>query len=165
MVMKMKYSLLALTAIIAVISVSCNFTQKYEKEEEDKIQAYLNQHSSQNFEKKSSGLYYLEVTTGSGIQPETHDTVYAFYTGKYLDGTAFDSNVGKTDTLIFPLKEGWVIEGLEEGISYMKVGGSSVLLIPSYLGFGNYDYRMPAYTPTIFEITLAKVKVSSAKKK
>jgi FKBP-type peptidyl-prolyl cis-trans isomerase FkpA len=161
---KVKFLFTAFIIIIAVSVVSCTWTRKYEKQEEEKIQNYLLEHSNQSFVKEPSGLYYYEVTTGTGLQPEVHDTVYVKYTGKYLDGTIFDTNVGKSDTLIYPHKENWVIEGFDEGISYMKVGGTSILLIPSYLAYGNYDYRMPAYTPVIFELNLVKVVQSSGEK-
>ena len=60
----------------------------------------------------------------------THDTAYVVYTGKFLDGTVFDSNVGKA-SLIFPVDEGVLIQGFDEGITYMNQGGKAQFLIPS----------------------------------
>lgn len=142
--------------------VSCDPSKKYQKEEEESIQAYVDQNAGLNLELKPSGLYYSEVTTGTGIMPVTHDTVYVKYTGKFLNESVFDSNIldNNPDTLVFPLNEGWVIAGFDEGLNYMKVGGTSTFLVPSKLGFGaagNYPY-INGYEPLIFEVRLVRVK-------
>jgi FKBP-type peptidyl-prolyl cis-trans isomerase len=90
--------------------------------------------------------------------------VYLFYTGKYLDGRVFDSNVAKKDTLILPIGELWLIPGFDEGIQYMKVGGKAMLLIPSDLGYGSSG-RGPigGFTPLLFDVELLKVKPTKGK--
>jgi FKBP-type peptidyl-prolyl cis-trans isomerase len=40
-----------------------------------------------------------------------HDTAHVVYTGKFTDGTVFDTNVGGAD-LIFEVKEGELISGI-----------------------------------------------------
>jgi FKBP-type peptidyl-prolyl cis-trans isomerase len=154
--------LLFLAAVLLMSLGSCNPAKKYEKEERAKIQEYLSHNSNLNFVLKPSGLYYLEVEAGSGRLPVTHDTAYIIYTGKFLDGTVFDTNIGttKTDTLIRPVNEGWIISGFDEGLTYMKEGGKAMLLIPSELAYGTYG-RYPyiqGYTPLLFDIELVKVK-------
>jgi FKBP-type peptidyl-prolyl cis-trans isomerase FkpA len=151
-----------LIAGFLITLVSCDPSKKYQKQEEESIQGYIDQNPGLNFELKPSGLYYSEVLAGTGIMPVIHDTVYVKYTGSFLDGTVFDSNIldNNTDTLIFPLNEGWYIAGFEEGINYMKVGGKATFLIPSKLGFGaagNYPY-IKGYEPLLFEVRLVKVK-------
>jgi len=152
----------ALSVLILISLTACqDKTKKYEEAEATEIQNYLAKNSSLNFELKASGLYYLEVQQGTGLQPVAHDTVYVFYTLYYLDGTQLDTNVGTTDTLSFPVAEGYVINGFYEGVTYMKVGGKSKLLIPSSLGYGPYgDYSgtISGYTPLLFDINLVRVK-------
>jgi peptidylprolyl isomerase len=153
-----KKTILTLLAGLLIIFVtSCMSTKKFEKEEESLIQDYLAKNPDLDFELKPSGLYYLDILTGTGPAAETHDTAYIFYTAKYLNGNTFDTNVGTIDTLITPVNEGYLIAGFDEGISYMKEGGKSQLIVPSYLGYGQSGYRFPAYTPILFEVDLVKV--------
>jgi FKBP-type peptidyl-prolyl cis-trans isomerase len=155
---------LFITAILIVSLWSCDPSKKLEKEENAKIQEYLGNNSMLNFVHKTSGLYYLEVLAGTGIIPADHDTAYVKYTGKFLDGTVFDTNVGTTDTLIFPVNEGWIIAGIDEGVSYMASGGKAIFLVPSNLGFGaSGNYFINGYTPLLFDIELIKVKPGSTK--
>jgi FKBP-type peptidyl-prolyl cis-trans isomerase FkpA len=161
---KLRFDLLFLTAAFMIILVSCNPAKKYEEEEKAQIRSYLNSNPTMNFELKPSGLYYLEVITGSGRSPVTHDTTYIKYIGKYLDGIVFDTNVGGSDTLSFPFDEDVLIPGIEEGISYMKQGGKATLLIPSFLAYGATGwYIIPGYTPLLFDIELVRVKPGSGK--
>jgi peptidylprolyl isomerase len=141
------------TGLIIIFLSSCNMTKKYEEKEAEEIQNFLGQHPDLDFELKESGLYYLDVTVGTGEQPVIHDTAFVYYTGYYLNGTEFDSNVGD-DLFSFPVGEGWVIPGFDEGVMLMRVGGTARLLLPSYLAYGNSGYYMPSYTPLLFDVTL-----------
>jgi FKBP-type peptidyl-prolyl cis-trans isomerase len=155
---------LFLIVVFMITLVSCDPSKKYREEEQSQIQSYLNSNTSLNFELKTSGLYYLEVTAGTGLTPGTHDTAYLKYTGSFLDGVVFSTNVGKTDTLIFPFNENVIIPGIEEGVGYMKVGGKSKLLVPSDLAYGTAGYNIiPGYTPLLFDIELVRVKPGSGK--
>jgi peptidyl-prolyl cis-trans isomerase A (cyclophilin A) len=81
-----------------------------------------------------------------------------------LDGTVFDTNVGKADTLKYRVNEGQIISGFDEGITYMKVGGKATFLIPSKLAWGPTGYAIiPGYTPVIFDVELVRVKLASGK--
>jgi FKBP-type peptidyl-prolyl cis-trans isomerase len=157
--------LLLLTVVLMVSLVSCDPAKKYEKEESIKIQDYINININQNFVLKPSGLYYQEVTAGTGRIPVKHDTAYVKYTGKFLDGTVFDTNVGLSDSLIFPVDEGWLITGFDEGITLMRERGKAIFLLPSKLAYGpagSYPY-IPGYSPMLFEVELVKVKAGPGK--
>jgi FKBP-type peptidyl-prolyl cis-trans isomerase FkpA len=157
-------SLLLLSALLILSLSSCDPAKKYEKQEEDEIQGYLNSNPGLTFEQKPSGLYYLAVQVGTGIQPVKHDTAWVKYTGKFLDGTVFDTNVGKVDTLKVPVDEGWLIKGFDEGITLMKKGGKAMLLLPSYLAYGTSGYYIISpYTPLLFDLELVKVKAGPGK--
>ena len=144
------------TGLIMILLSSCDLTKKYEKEEREKIQNFLSQHPELTFELKTSGLYYMDVTDGSGTKPMLSDTVYVFYTGYYLDGSKFTTNVGD-DAYAFPAGEGYVIPGFDEGVMLMNEGGTAKMLIPSFIGYGNSGYYMPAYTPLFFEVALDSI--------
>lgn len=156
-------SLTFVSALIIASSVSCDHTKKYEEEEKDKIQAYLNENPDLNFELKESGLYYFDTVVGTGSSVEINDSVFVMYSGKLLDGSEFDTNYDDKDTLSFRIGQGLFIPGFEEGISYMKVGGKTKLLLPSSLAFGNYSYYWPPYTPVTFDVELTKVIPDNAK--
>lgn len=146
-------------SMMILLIASCIETDKYEQQEETAIQDFLALNPDLNFELKPSGLYYLDVLVGSGLQAETHDTFYVKFTARYLGGGLFDTNVGTDDTLIYPVNEGWVIAGLDEGITYMREGGKSRMLIPSKLAFGSEGtWFIPGYTPLLFDVELVRLK-------
>lgn len=151
-------------ASIVVALVSCNPASKYQKAEKESISNYLNNHLADTFSLEPSGLYYHQVLLGTGPAPATHDTAKVIYTGKFLDGTVFDSNVGKA-TLDFPVNEGVLIQGFDEGITYMKQGGKAQFLIPSSLAYGPSGYySIGGYTPLLYDVELVLVKPGPGKK-
>lgn len=162
MIKNKKLSLLPVVIIVfSLLLASCLKTEDYSAEERAKIDAYLL--SNPDFTKKESGLYYLELSPGTGDLINLHDTAYVIYTAKYITGQTIETNVGK-DSLVFPLGEGWNIPGFEEGISYMNEGAKSLLLVPSSLAYGSigaYDQQgylvIPGYTPLLYEVELAKI--------
>jgi FKBP-type peptidyl-prolyl cis-trans isomerase len=147
----------SLAAVLLTLSlISCDPSKKMQKQEDDEIQAYLTENSTLNFVKQASGLYYLEVVTGTGISPVRTDSVYFNYTGKFLDGTIFDSN--STTGKSFGSIVGASIVGFDEGLTKMKAGGKSTFLIPSSLGYGSVGtYGISGYTPLLFDVELVKV--------
>lgn len=146
-------------AVMIIAATSCDPAAKYEREERNSIDSYIQEHMDTPFELKASGLYYHEVTAGTGVQATQHDTAYVMYTGKFLDGTVFDSNIAKKDTLIFPIDEGYMIPGFDEAITYMRAKGKALVLMPSSLAYGPTGYyTISGYTPLLFEIELARVK-------
>jgi FKBP-type peptidyl-prolyl cis-trans isomerase FkpA len=152
----LKVRWLLAASLLTLSLVSCDPSKKMQKQEDEQIQAYLTENSSLNFVKQPSGLYYLEVVAGTGISPVRTDSVYINYTGKFLDGTIFDSNsiTGK----LFGTIVGINIVGFDEGLTKMKVGGKSTILIPSYLGYGTMGSgSISGYTPLLFDIQLVKV--------
>jgi FKBP-type peptidyl-prolyl cis-trans isomerase FkpA len=144
--------------------VSCNPAKKYEKDEQDAIDNYL-KNSDLVFTQTASGLYYSETKAGDGLAPATHDTVYVRYTGRFLNGTVLDTNVGEGgEDFVFPLGEGYAIYGFDEAVSYMKVNGKATVVIPSSLAYGSQGYNIiPGYTPLEFELELVKVVPSGSK--
>ena len=149
---------ISLATVLFLSLGSCNPGNKLQEQEDADILGYLNNNSNLNFVQKTSGLYYLEVLAGTGELPAKSDTAYIMYTGKLIDGTVFDTNVGTTDTLVRPVSEGWLIAGVDEGISYLKVGGKALLLIPSKLGYGPSGYYyIPGYCPLLFDIELVRL--------
>ncbi|MHC1707628.1 MAG: FKBP-type peptidyl-prolyl cis-trans isomerase [Bacteroidales bacterium] len=109
-------------------------------------------------EATTSGLYVVEVVKGMGVKAEPGKQVTVQYTGKLMDGTVFDSSVGKAEPFSFPLGKNKVIRGWEEGIAKMNKGGKAILLIPSKLGYGASSVgKIPSDSILIFEVELINV--------
>ncbi len=107
----------------------------------------------------ATGLYYVEKLAGTGEKATVGKTVKVHYTGKLVDGTVFDSSVGKTP-LEFQLGTRAVIAGWEEGISMMREGGKATLVMGSGLAYGRSGYgnKIGPYEPLVFEVELISVK-------
>jgi peptidylprolyl isomerase len=84
----------------------------------------------------ASGLEYIEITVGTGPSPQRGDTVQVHYTGTFPDGRKFDSSVDRGQPFEFRLGMGQVIEGWDEGVALMKVGGKATLITPPQLAYG-----------------------------
>jgi FKBP-type peptidyl-prolyl cis-trans isomerase FkpA len=89
----------------------------------------------------NSGLQYLDTVVGEGEQAIVGKNVTVHYTGwLYNDGeqgAKFDSSKDRNDPFVFRLGAGQVIQGWDEGVAGMKVGGSRTLIIPASLGYGS----------------------------
>ncbi|MEQ8715424.1 MAG: FKBP-type peptidyl-prolyl cis-trans isomerase [Cyclobacteriaceae bacterium] len=108
-----------------------------QKLEEDgqTIDQYL---SDNNIEAQStaSGLRYVITEEGSGPSPETGQTVSVHYRGMLMDGTQFDASYDRGAPLDFPIGQGQVIRGWDEGIALLNKGAKATLYIPSPLAYG-----------------------------
>jgi len=108
----------------------------------------------------ASGLKYVYIEKGSGPQAEAGKTVDVHYTGYLMDGRKFDSSVERGDPISFPLGQGMVIKGWEEGIALMKVGDKMRLIIPSELAYGPNGAGgvIPPNATLLFDVELVGVK-------
>jgi FKBP-type peptidyl-prolyl cis-trans isomerase len=102
-----------------------------------------------------SGLQYKVVTEGTGSKPTAEDVVKVHYTGKYLDGTKFDSSVDRGEPIEFPL--GNVIPGWSEGVQLMPVGSKYILWIPSELAYGPGGNGIRPNSTLEFEVELLEI--------
>ena len=110
--------------------------------------------------KTSSGLTYLITRKGTGVQPKVGQTVVVHYTGTLTDGTKFDSSRDSGKPFEFPLGEGRVIKGWDEGIGKLHVGDQAILVIPPTLGYGARGAGgvIPPNATLIFIVELVDVK-------
>ena len=107
----------------------------------------------------ASGLKYIEIKEGDGATPQKGQTVVVHYTGTLEDGTKFDSSRDRNQPFSFKLGVGQVIQGWDEGLSTMKVGGRRQLIIPSDLGYGPRGAGgvIPPNATLIFDVELLKI--------
>ncbi len=82
-----------------------------------------------------AGLYWRDITVGTGPVVTAGQAVDVYYTGWLKDGTRFDgTTVG--DPFTFQVGVGGVIAGWDQGVVGMHVGGKRQLIIPPALGYG-----------------------------
>lgn len=106
----------------------------------------------------AAALVVQDEIVGTGAEAVNGSVVSVQYTGKLDDGTVFDTSVGKAP-IEFPLGQGYVIPGWEQGILGMKVGGKRLLIIPPSMAYGaQANGPIPANSTLIFEVELVGVK-------
>jgi peptidylprolyl isomerase len=112
----------------------------------------------------SSGLQIIDTKAGTGPSPRSGQTAVVHYTGwLYVNGTKgkkFDSSVDRNEPFSFPVGQGRVIRGWDEGVATMKVGGKRTLIIPPQLGYGarGDGGEIPPNATLIFDVELLGVK-------
>ena len=104
-------------------------------------------------------LIIEDLVVGQGVEAKEGNVITVNYTGWLENGTQFDSSLSPDrDPLVITLGAGQVIQGWDEGIPGMKVGGKRRLTIPPHLGYGNQAVgEIPANSTLIFEIDLLGV--------
>jgi peptidylprolyl isomerase len=111
-----------------------------------------------------SGLQYEDTVEGTGASPKTGQTCVMHYTGWLWEnktkGKKFDSSLDRGRPFEFPLGQGRVIKGWDEGVATMKIGGKRTLLIPPDLGYGarGAGGAIPPNATLLFEVELLGVK-------
>jgi len=104
-----------------------------------------------------SKLVVKDLITGTGPEAKTGETVTVNYVGVlYKGGKEFDASWKRNEPFSFPLGEGKVIAGWDQGVAGMKVGGRRELIIPAALGYGaqGSGSAIPPNAPLIFVVDL-----------
>ncbi len=151
--------------IVEIFSMEKYNKQKLEnhitksKDEIPILESYL-RNANIDTEPTSSGLYYIEIEKGTGASPEAGQRLSVNYTGTLISGKVFDSTNFRNKPFEFGYGRNEVIDGWEEALSYMKVGGKAKLIIPSYLAYGEEGYKdiISPYSTLIFDIELLEIK-------
>jgi peptidyl-prolyl cis-trans isomerase A (cyclophilin A) len=112
------------------------------------------------FDKTESGLRYKIIQKGDGKKAEKGKKVSVHYKGALENGQEFDSSYKRKQPIEFPLGQGHVIEGWDEGIALLQVGDKARFVIPSHLGYGSRGAGgvIPPDATLIFDVELIDVK-------
>ena len=111
-----------------------------------------------NVAPSETGVYYLEIETGTGSFVEEGDLVSIYYNMYNTDDKLIDSNYG-TEPLSFVYGNGEMVPGIDEAVGQMRVGGKATIIVPSEMGFGDIqvDPALPPYSIVIFDLELVDV--------
>jgi FKBP-type peptidyl-prolyl cis-trans isomerases 1 len=106
-----------------------------------------------------SGLQYADLVVGDGEEATLGSTVSVHYTGwLQSNGVKFDSSLDRGTPFDFQIGANTVIQGWEEGVQGMHVGGKRQLIIPPELGYGSREVGpIPANSVLVFEVELLDV--------
>ncbi len=109
--------------------------------------------------KTASGLYIQDLTVGTGDEATSGATVTVHYEGWLSNGTKFDSSRDRNEPFSFLLGARRVIQGWDEGVAGMRVGGIRKLVIPPALGYGVSGSlpTIPGNATLVFDIELLEV--------
>ena len=83
-------------------------------------------------------LVKTDITAGSGDEAVKGKNVSVHYVGvAWSNGQEFDASWNRGDAFEFRLGAGQVIQGWDDGVAGMKVGGRRQLTIPPDMGYGS----------------------------
>ena len=141
------------------------------KEEPLKIKKYLADNNLK-VTTTASGLNYLISKEGAGPKIMTGDTAVVYYTGKFLNGKIFDTNV-KSEAqkakipmnpmnpykpIRFPVGVSGMIQGWNEALLLLNKGSKATLVLPSSLAYGEKGMQqIPGFTPLAFDVELVDI--------
>lgn len=113
-------------------------------------------------DKTVTGLRYFFIRRGKGEECSYGKRVELKYTGRFLNGEEFNStdNLPNQTQDFYIGQEMQVIKGIEEALLFMREGDAVLLLIPSWVGFGQKGSStgiVPPKTPIVYELELNKV--------
>lgn len=100
-----------------------------------------------------------DIQVGNGAEAVAGKKITVNYTGTLKsDGSKFDSSYDRNQPFSFTLGNGEVIQGWDQGVVGMKVGGKRKLVIPASLAYGSQERSgIPANSDLVFEIELLNV--------
>ncbi len=127
--------------------------------EPSRLAEYIS-HNNITIEPLESGLYFKELVPGSGDHPVDGNTVTIEYIHYDLDGTILQSSYEDNTPFTYMVGTGAVIKGWEEAVKLMRNGGKAWMLLPSSIGYGDYQ-RIAAvkpYSPIVFELEITDLK-------
>lgn len=83
-------------------------------------------------------LDVTDLTVGDGPEVQQGQFATVHYVGvAHSTGAEFDASWNRSEPFSFQVGGGMVIQGWDQGVAGMKVGGRRRLVIPPHMGYGN----------------------------
>ncbi|MEK6546816.1 MAG: FKBP-type peptidyl-prolyl cis-trans isomerase [Bacteroidota bacterium] len=129
------------------------------RSQNDQIEDYIAKKKLSVTSKEANGLRYIQLNPGTGDIPTNGKVVKLKYTGRFLNGYAFDGNMARTDSFSVTIGGTSTVIGFQLGIEKMRLGERAILVFPSAIGYGEKGSgsTIPGFTPLAFEIYVAKI--------
>jgi len=107
-----------------------------------------------------SGLYFQDVVVGTADPAATTGNIVSVhYTGWLSSGEMIDTSRDDGRPFAFTLGQGRVIQGWEEGLQGMRVGGQRRLVLPSWLAYGDeWVGQIPPNSVLVFDVELMAIR-------
>jgi len=101
-----------------------------------------------------------DIKVGTGAEARSGQSVVVHYVGTLTNGKKFDSSRDRGEGFEFALGQGQVIQGWDQGVAGMKVGGVRKLTIPPELAYGARGFPpvIPPNSTLVFEVELLEVR-------
>lgn len=162
--MKKAVTLFLSLAMVFAIS-GCDQDEVFNAEEQLEIDVrlideYLANNSLTAQVDEDTQLRYIISTEGTGEDAQFGESVEVHYTGYLLDGTEFDSSIGR-GSFTFVVGRGDVIQGWDVGFQKLSKGAEATLLIPSGLAYGNSRGPagdLPPNSILIFDVSVLDIR-------
>jgi peptidylprolyl isomerase len=79
-----------------------------------------------------------DLVVGAGAEVHSGQSAVVHYVGvAHSTGRPFDASWDRGEPFAFPLGDGRVIAGWDQGVVGMRVGGRRRLVVPPHLGYGS----------------------------
>ncbi len=161
---KGKMMIVSVLIVLAVILVLVYITIN-KKESSTLENKQVESEQNINMQNVNDGVKITVLKEGTGEVVKTGDTVAMNYTGKFENGTTFDSNVdpkfSHVQPFVFTIGAGQVIKGWDLGITGMKVGEKRTLVLKpefAYGAGGAGNGMIPPNSTLVFEVELLGIK-------
>ncbi|MGA7306916.1 MAG: FKBP-type peptidyl-prolyl cis-trans isomerase [Rhodothermales bacterium] len=160
----MKKAQIGLTVLLVVGLMACESPKSGDAEANQPTQ--MKQDTQTEGAAVVTELMKDDVVVGEGAEAVAGKTAVVHYTGWLYDpsapdnkGKKFDSSRDRGEPFSFPLGAGRVIQGWDEGVVGMKVGGRRMLTIPASMGYGDRGAGgvIPPGATLLFDVELLDV--------
>jgi len=108
---------------------------------------------------QATQLQIEDIRVGTGAEAVAGRPVGVHYVGTLINGSKFDSSRDRNEPFDFTLGVGEVIQGWDQGVAGMKVGGVRKLTVPPSMGYGARGFApvIPPNSTLVFEVELLRV--------
>ena len=121
-----------------------------------------------NSTKTDVGVYFRDITVGTGAGLVAGQDAYYYYRAYLSSGVEIDSLLAPAQPAVLQPGNGSVIPGFEIGLQGMKVGGRRQIIVPPNLAYGLGDLKdpngnvvIPGNSVLVFDVQLVNADGSS----